>query len=113
MELNSYAVFLIAAEEMSFTNAAKRLYMTQQGLSAHIRRLEDHYHVRLFERRPVLKLTPEGESMVFYARQILDSERLMTSQFADLTPESFDQRLALVERTRTGVFLRFRTDHNG
>ena len=88
MELNSYAVFLIAAEEMSFTNAAKRLYMTQQGLSAHIRRLEDHYHVRLFERRPVLKLTPEGESMVFYARQILDSERLMTSQFADLTPES-------------------------
>lgn len=88
MELNSYAVFLTTVEEMSFTGAAKRLFMSQQGLSAHIKRLEDHYKVRLFERRPVLKLTPEGESMVFYARQILDSERLMASRFADLTSES-------------------------
>ena len=88
MELNSYAIFLTTVEEMSFTGAAKRLFMSQQGLSAHIKHLEEHYKVRLFERRPVLKLTPEGESMVFYARQILDSERLMTSRFADLTPES-------------------------
>ena len=88
MELNSYAVFLTTVEEMSFTGAAKRLFMSQQGLSAHIKRLEDHYMVRLFERRPVLKLTPEGESMVFYARQILDSECLMASRFADLTSES-------------------------
>ena len=88
MELNSYAIFLTTVEEMSFTGAAKRLFMTQQGLSAHIKRLEEHYGVQLFERRPVLKLTPEGESMVFYARQMLDAEHLMTSRFADLTPES-------------------------
>ncbi len=88
MELNSYIVFLTAAEEMNFTNAARRLYMTQQGLSGHIRRMEEYYHVRLFERRPVLKLTTEGESMVFYARQILESERAMASRFADLSPGS-------------------------
>lgn len=88
MEPNSFVVFLTAAEEMNFTNAAKRLYMTQQGLSGHIRRLEERYNVRLFERKPVLKLTPEGESMVFYARQMLASEQAMTARFADLTPES-------------------------
>lgn len=88
MDLNTYYVFLTAAEEMNFSSAARRLYMTQQGLSGHIRRMEEHYHIQLFERRPVLKLTPEGESMVFYARQILESERSMASRFADLSPES-------------------------
>lgn len=105
MELNTYAVFLAAAEEMSFTNAAKRLYMTQQGLSGHIRRLEEHYHVRLFERRPGLKLTPEGESMVFYARQMLNSERAMSARFADLaTTSSGILRLGLSNQRSSAFF---------
>jgi len=88
MELNTYAVFLTVAEEMNFTRAAKRLYITQQSLSGHIKRLEDHYQVRLFRRRPRLALTAEGEAMIFYARQMLNSEQAMTARFADLTRQS-------------------------
>ena len=84
MELNSFSIFLMVVEEMSFTRAAERLYITQQSLSGHIKRLEDHYNVKLFRRRPVLKLTPAGETMAFYARQILDAEQAMSSRFADL-----------------------------
>ena len=88
MELNTYRIFLTVSEEMNFTRAAKKLYMTQQSLSGHIKRLEDHYGVKLFQRKPVLKLTPAGEDMVLYARQMLDSEQAMTSRFADLTQRS-------------------------
>ena len=88
MELNAYRIFLTVTEEMNFTRAAKKLFMTQQSLSGHIRRLEEHYGVRLFQRKPVLKLTPAGEDMILYARQMLDSEQAMTARFADLTQRS-------------------------
>ena len=88
MELNAFSVFLMVVEEMSFTRAAERLYITQQSLSGHIKRLESHYNVRLFQRRPVLKLTSAGETMVFYARQILEAEQAMISRFADLNQQA-------------------------
>ena len=68
MYLEEFNVFLTVVEEMNFTRAAERLYITQQALSGHIRRLEEHYGVTLFRRRPTLKLTAEGEAMVLCAR---------------------------------------------
>ena len=88
MELNSFSIFLMVAEEMNFTRAAERLYITQQSLSGHIKRLESHYNVRLFQRRPVLKLTTAGEAMVFYAQRNLEAEQAMTSRFADLNQQA-------------------------
>ena len=41
MNLVSFRYFLAAARELNFTKAAKSLYITQQSLSEHIRRLED------------------------------------------------------------------------
>ena len=41
MNLLNLEYFLVAAEEMNFTRAAKRLYIAQQSLSNHIARLED------------------------------------------------------------------------
>lgn len=85
MDLNTFQIYLTVVEEMSFTKAAQRLYITQQSLSGHIKRLESAYHVELFRRKPTLRLTPEGEAMATYARQILASERSMTERFAELT----------------------------
>ena len=88
MELNAFHIFLTVVEEMNFSRAANRLYITQQSLSGHIKRLEEHYHVRLFQRRPRLCLTPAGEAMVFYSKHILESEQAMVARFADLTQRS-------------------------
>lgn len=85
MTNTSLSVFLTVVEEMSFTKAAGKLYITQQSLSGHIKRLEDAYGVKLFERKPRLKLTPEGEAMAFYARQMVRAERNLTDRFADLS----------------------------
>lgn len=66
LNIKSIEYFLITAEELNFTRAAERLYISQQALSSHIKRLEEEYHVQLFARKPSLHLTPEGEQMVFY-----------------------------------------------
>ena len=58
-----YEMFLLVCEEMSFSGAARRAFVTQQCLSDHIRRLEERFGVRLFERRPHLRLTPAGETL--------------------------------------------------
>ena len=58
-----YEMFLLVCEEMSFSGAARRAFVTQQCLSDHIRRLEERVGVRLFERRPRLQLTPAGQTL--------------------------------------------------
>lgn len=58
-----YEMFLLVCEEMSFSGAARRAFVTQQCLSDHIRRLEERFGVRLFERRPRLQLTPAGQTL--------------------------------------------------
>ncbi len=84
MSLLSLRYFLVAAEELNITTAARRLYVTQQTLSTHIQRLEREYQVTLFNRKPKLSLTPEGERMVKYASRIARLERVMSAEFADL-----------------------------
>ena len=58
-----YEVFLAVCEELSITKAAKRLYITQQATSDHIRRLEEQFHVTLFKRKPEFELTEAGQTL--------------------------------------------------
>jgi len=71
--LTSLRYFLIAAEEMSFTKAAKRLFISQQALSGHIVRLEEYYGVKLFNRGASLSLTDAGRALQRHAKDIFDS----------------------------------------
>lgn len=67
---SSYQYFLLAAEELNITKAAQRAFISQQCMSNHIKRLEQTYHTRLFNRRPRLSLTPSGELLAQTLRQI-------------------------------------------
>lgn len=76
--------FLVLAEELSFTRAAQRLFITQQALSDSIRRMEESYGVLLFERRPQLRLTPSGEAVLRRFRQLDRIETALHNELAEL-----------------------------
>jgi len=67
-------VFLVLAEELSFSRAAVRLNVAQPWISERIRRLEEHAGVRLFHRTSrTVELSPEGQAFLVPARAIIDS----------------------------------------
>lgn len=76
METSILNEFLVLEETNSFSKAAIMLRISQATLSRHIKQLEDEYGVPLFERTTQkMKLTPFGEALVAYSRDILESEK--------------------------------------
>ena len=77
MELRHLRYFCAVAEDQSFTLAARRLHVSQSGVSGQVRDLEREIGVRLLQRTPrEVSLTPEGAIFLREAREILKhSER--------------------------------------
>ncbi|WNM30005.1 LysR family transcriptional regulator [Streptomyces sp. Li-HN-5-11] len=64
--------FLTVAEELHFTRAAERLYVSQPALSKQIRALERQVGVSLFRRGTRgVSLTEAGEALLPHARRVL------------------------------------------
>ncbi|MET7650373.1 LysR family transcriptional regulator [Streptomyces sp. NPDC005486] len=64
--------FASVAEELSFTRAAERLFVSQPALSKQIRMLERQLGAVLFERdRRTVRLTAVGEALLPRAREVL------------------------------------------
>jgi DNA-binding transcriptional LysR family regulator len=62
MNLNQLRVFHVTAKAQSFTRAADALFLTQPGISKHIKELEEYYDTRLFDRLgKKVVLTQAGE----------------------------------------------------
>ncbi len=62
---------LAVVEQGSFTKAAKQLSLTQPAISHHISALESELDKKIFIRgKSELKLTPDGELIVKYARRM-------------------------------------------
>lgn len=55
-----YKCFLITAQTLHMGKTAEMLFLTQQAVSEHIKRLEKEYDTTLFYRKPRLSLTPSG-----------------------------------------------------
>ena len=62
--------FLVAAEELNFTKAAKKLFISQQSLSNHISNMEKEFDVILFNRTTPLTLTYAGQALKEKAKQM-------------------------------------------
>ena len=74
MTIRHLRIFTAVAREGSMNRAAARLYLSQPTVSKAVKELEDYYGVRLFERLSQrLYITGEGELLLSYARQVLDS----------------------------------------
>ncbi len=104
MNLKTCQYFIALAEEMNFTKASEALHITQQSLSGSIKRLEEEYGVELFQRKPYLKLTPAGETVLFYSKQMLRNESQMMASLADLSAECSGHLVLGMSRQRIQVF---------
>lgn len=70
MENISLDYFLEIGKELNITKAAQNCHVTQQSLSAYVKKLESVYNIQLLERKPKLRLTKSGEIMFAAAVEI-------------------------------------------
>ena len=80
--------FSEAAKDLHFTKTAERLFISQQNLSSHIKRLEDRYQVQLFERKPRVTLTYAGKRMLKYADEMLAREGDLREEMKEIQGET-------------------------
>jgi DNA-binding transcriptional LysR family regulator len=88
-------LFLVLAEELHFSRAAARLFITQSALSRQIRALETHLGVRLIERSSrSVELTAAGRALLPEIRTAVTAmERV--SQIAELHARDVSGHLVL------------------
>jgi LysR family transcriptional regulator, transcriptional activator of the cysJI operon len=64
-------VFRSVAHNLSFTAAAKELFISQPAISKHVQELENEYHTQLFNRMGnSITLTPAGELLLRHSEKI-------------------------------------------
>ncbi|MBT7191592.1 MAG: LysR family transcriptional regulator, partial [Anaerolineae bacterium] len=75
--------FLYAAEHLNFSEAAKRLHLTQPTISHHVKILEHELGTELFDRSGALRLTDAGRLLLPSARDLIkkcgDVKEMMAS----------------------------------
>ena len=73
MDFDQLRTFLEVAKLGSFSRAAEKVMRSQPAVSAQIRQLEEEYGHKLFDRTAkAVRLTPAGEVVLDYARQLLE-----------------------------------------
>jgi DNA-binding transcriptional LysR family regulator len=92
LNLNELRVFLMAAETENFSEAGRRLGMTQPAVSQQIRALEERFGIELFQRfgRHVA-LTDTGRALVPMGRDLLDRGHQLEESVASLRGEVVGQ----------------------
>ncbi len=76
--------FVMVAEELNFSRAAKRLFISQQSLSNHIKKLEEEHGVLLFQRDHHITLTEAGHSLYRNAKEILEMQNKAEKELLDI-----------------------------
>jgi LysR family transcriptional regulator, low CO2-responsive transcriptional regulator len=117
LDSHQMKVFLVAAQTLNFTEAARRLNMSQPSVSQHIRSLERRFNHKLFSRRGRnIVLTDAGELLLPMARQMVDLSLQIEENMASVEGQVFGH-LIIGCSTTAGRFLlprllaTFRDDH--
>lgn len=81
MEFRQLQHFLVVAQELNFSKAAQKSYITQQALSKSIKILEKELGVSLFER------LPRGLALTEYGQILLKHGHVITEELAETYTE--------------------------
>jgi DNA-binding transcriptional LysR family regulator len=128
LDIDALRSFAAVADERSFTRAAQAVSRTQSAVSVQIKNLEGRLGFLLFERtRRTVALTPRGEQLLAYARDILrcndEGVRALTAPQAQgrlrlgiteyLAPQQLPGLLQVFVQQHPGVMLEVTTGVTG
>ena len=83
-DLTSLKLFVAVAECGNLTRAAEREHLAVSAISKRIAELEDLVHTPLLQRQPRgVTLTPAGQSLLHYARQMLQLVQRMDAELGE------------------------------
>ncbi len=86
MELRQLEYFIAVAEEANFTRAAERVHISQSGVSAQVRRLEEELGATLIDRSArTATLTAAGEAALDHAREVLAAAQAVRQAVDDVS----------------------------
>ena len=76
MDFNQLSCFVAVARTLNFSEAARRIYVSQSTVSRYISELEKELDAKLFirSRRDVV-ITPEGKALLPYATELLTTQQ--------------------------------------
>lgn len=118
-DLERLRIFIYAAENMSFSAAAKELHLTQPTVSHHIKTLEKEVGQKLFDRTAgSLNLTEAGKLLLPWARKLI-RESYELKKMMDSIEENIMGHLRIACSTTTGKYIlpqfaaRFHKRHPG
>lgn len=85
LNLNQLRIFYHAARNLSFTVAAKELFITQPAVTAQVKSLEDHCNIKLFKKKGRgLILTDEGQTLYGHAIRVFEYEKEIENVIEDM-----------------------------
>lgn len=86
LEDHKLKVFCAVAETKSFSKASEIIHLTQPAVSLQIQALEELYETKLFDRSSTnITLTPAGEILYRYAKEILSLYASAAREIGELT----------------------------
>ncbi len=97
--------FRVVAEELNITHASRRLYISQQALSSHIRNLEEELGVSLFNRSPRLSLTDAGNCLYEATKEIANVTSQLNDKLNEIRKENRGELRIGISFTRGQFFL--------
>ncbi|WLR52506.1 LysR family transcriptional regulator [Bacillus tianshenii] len=95
MDIRWLKTFIIAAKYENFRKASEELFLTQPAITKHIKRLEDHLSIQLFERNgKTVTLAPAGLKFLPYAKELISKYEQGINSF-EAWKQGYDRKLTI------------------
>lgn len=104
IDITLYKLFYLISQTGSFSKTAELLGVTQPNISYNIKKLEDELGVKLFERGNTIVLTPEGQELLPYVVEAMNSLKRGESKVNDMMNLRKGQ-ISIGVPSHIGVFL--------
>ncbi|WP_338786743.1 LysR family transcriptional regulator [Metabacillus sp. FJAT-53654] len=88
MQTSELRMLVILSEEMNMRKASERLFVSQPALSQRLQTIEKSWGFQIFIRsQKGLTLTPAGEKVISFAREVVNKEEMLREQISELEGE--------------------------